>query len=92
MGGSELREGIVSPEASRKGVADDGLELPGCEEGGGEDVPVGGDGVPEAGDAAGAGEVGDGKLLEDGAEDVGGGERREVGVHGGDDGVGRRRR
>ena len=48
--------------------------------------------MPEARDVTSVGEVRDRKLLEDGAEDVGGGERREVGVHGGDDGVGRRRR
>ena len=38
--------------------------------------------MPKAGDAVGVGEVGDRKLLEDGGEDVCGGECREVGVHG----------
>ena len=80
MQDGERREGVVSPEASRKQVADNGLELPGCEEGSSEDVPVGGDEVPEAGDAVGVGEVGDRKLLEDGAKDVGGGEGKKVGV------------
>lgn len=84
MGDGEFGEGIVSPEASRERVADNVVQFPRGNEGSCEHLPLGGDGVPETADAAGTGEIGYRKVLEDEAEDVGGGECREMGIHGGD--------
>lgn len=84
VGDGEFGEGIVSPEASREWVADNIVQFPRGDEGSGEHLPLGGDGVPETADAAGTSEIGDRKVLEDEAEDVGGGECREMGIHGGD--------
>lgn len=73
MRGGEFSERVVSPEAFGEWVSDGVVQFPGGEESSGYHVPLGGDGVPESGDAGGTGEIRDGKLLEDEAEDVGGG-------------------
>lgn len=81
MGDGEFGEGVVSPEASREWVADDVVQFPRGDEGSRYHVPLGGHGVPETTHAAGTCEIGDWKVVEDEAEDVGGGERREIRIH-----------
>lgn len=66
----EAGERVIPPEGWGSGAADETCELPGGLEGTEEHIPVGGDGGPEAADASGAGEIGEGNEVEDGADDV----------------------
>jgi hypothetical protein len=84
MRNGELADPAVPPEAPRDRLSDDVLQLPGRLEGNGDELVVGGDGVPELAHAARPSDIGDGKLLEDEAERVTARERPRLGVHGGD--------
>lgn len=78
MRNRELTKTVVLPEASVEGISDDAVQLPGSSKGSGEDLLVGGDGVPNSADAAGSSQVRNRQLLEDEPEDVAAGEGREV--------------
>jgi hypothetical protein len=84
MRNGELADPTVPPEAPGDRLSDDVLQLPRRLEGNGDELVVGGDGVPEPAHAARPSDVGDRKLLEDEAEGVAARERPELGVHRGD--------
>lgn len=77
----KLSKTIISPEAPRARLPYHILHLPRCFESSSDNFLIGSNGVPETGNAAGTSQVGDGKLLEDEAEDVAAGEGEEVRVH-----------
>lgn len=70
MGDGEFGQTSVFPEASRKWSPNDSLQIPRSNESPSEDILIGGDRIPESGNAAGACKVWNGEFVEDDSECV----------------------